>query len=298
MKQIAILGASASGKTDLSLEMACKHNAIILSLDSLSIYKQIDIASAKPTITERGGILHFGIDTIFMDEVFNVTLFFELYKKAKTFCELNAKNLIIVGGTGFYLKSMCDGISKKPKLSDTTKEEIKQIMKDPNAAYAKIEKIDSFAAQSIKANDTYRIEKWYEIFLSTNLIASEYFQNEKKEPILKDVELFEVDVEKPILTNRITQRTKKMLQGGLIDEVVFLEKTYTREPNAMKAIGIKETLEYLDGYYNIEQLQEKICLNTLHLAKRQKTFNKTQFKPHLKGSVGFLGKKISDFFSN
>ena len=83
MREIAILGPTASGKTALSLELANILNANILSLDSLSIYKEIDIASAKPTKKERGNVIHFGIDEIAIDEPFNVTLFFELYKKAK-----------------------------------------------------------------------------------------------------------------------------------------------------------------------------------------------------------------------
>lgn len=298
MKEIAILGATASGKTELSLQMAQKHNAIILSLDSLSVYKQINIASAKPSIQERNGILHFGIDERSVDEPFNVTLFFELYKKAKKFCTNNNKNLIIVGGTGFYLKSMCEGISKKPKISNAIKEEIKLIMQDQKSAYAKLEQLDISSAGSIKANDAYRIEKWYEIYLGTNLIASEYFQNEKKEPVLHDIALFEVDMDRTLLKTRIAQRTSIMIKKGLIDEVVALEKSYTREPNAMRAIGIKETLEFLDGFLNKEELQEHIVTNTARLAKRQRTFNKTQFDPHTKGDKDFLSLKITQFFEN
>lgn len=295
MKQLAILGATASGKTNLSLDMAKKHNAIILSLDSLSVYKEIDIASAKPSIQERDGILHFGIDEINVNDDFNVTLFFELYKKAQNFCKQNSKNLIIVGGTGFYLKSMCDGISKKPKINKKAKEEIKEILKDLKNAYLKIEALDIKSAQSIKANDTYRIEKWYEIYLGTNLIASEYFQNEKRDPIIKGIEIFEVDIEKERLREKIEKRTTCMIKNGLIDEVVFLEKKYTRVPNPMKAIGIKETLEYLDGLLDKEELKEKIITNTARLAKRQRTFNKTQFEEHTKGDVHFLAEKITRF---
>lgn len=293
MEQIAILGATASGKTSLSIELAKKYNCVILSLDSLSIYKEIDIASAKPSIQERDGILHFGIDEIHVNDDFNVLLFFELYKKAVNFCNYNQKNLIIVGGTGFYLKSMIEGISHKPHISKKMKEQIKEELLDLKSAYLKIEELDIKSAAKIKANDTYRIEKWFEIYYSTNLIASEYFQKEQRAPVLKDIRLFEVDIDKDILRDRISQRTDIMLKNGLIDEVVALEKKYTRIPNPMKAIGIKETLDYLDGHLNKEELHEKIVTNTARLAKRQRTFNKTQFAEHVKGDLELLKSKIA-----
>jgi tRNA dimethylallyltransferase len=292
LKQIAILGATASGKTSLSIELAKKYNGVILSLDSLSIYKEIDIASAKPSIQERDGILHFGIDEIHVDDVFNVMLFFELYKKAVRFCKNNEKNLIIVGGTGFYLKSMIEGISHKPHVSKKMKEQIKEELLDLKTAYLKIEELDIKSASQIKANDTYRIEKWFEIYYGTNLIPSEYFQKEQRAPIITDIKLYEVDIEKDLLRERIAQRTDMMLKNGLIDEVVALEKRYTRLPNPMKAIGIKETLDFLDGNLSKEELHEKIVTNTARLAKRQRTFNKTQFEEHFKGDVKTLKNKI------
>ena len=111
MKEIAIIGSTASGKTALSLEIASKTNSIILSLDSLCVYKEIDIVSAKPTLEERGEILHFGIDEVYPNVEFDVVCFMELYKKAKEYALKNDKNLIIVGGTGFYLKALIDGLS-------------------------------------------------------------------------------------------------------------------------------------------------------------------------------------------
>ncbi len=111
MKELAIIGSTASGKTGLSLDIASKTNSIILSLDSLSVYKEIDIASAKPTKEERGDIIHFGIDEVYPNEQYDVVEFFESYKKAKNYAKEKEKNLIIVGGTGFYLKALVEGLS-------------------------------------------------------------------------------------------------------------------------------------------------------------------------------------------
>ncbi len=278
MREIAILGPTASGKTGLSIDLAKKLNANILSLDSLSIYKEIDIASAKPTPQERDGIKHFGIDALHVDDDFNVTVFFELYKEAKKASQEEGKNLIIVGGTGFYLKSMIDGISPKPQIDQITKHKVKHNLA---IGYELIKEFDDVYASAISKNDSYRIEKWLEIYFQTGIIPSQYFEQNKREPIIKDIEIYEIKVQKETLLERINLRTQNMLDDGLIDEVFYLEKKYTRAPNPMKAIGIIETLSFLDGYLSKKELKEKIITNTARLAKRQKTFNNSQFAAHI-----------------
>jgi len=289
LREIAILGPTASGKTSLSIELAKELNANILSLDSLSIYKEIDIASAKPTLKEREGVKHFGIDALHVDDDFNVIVFFELYKEAKKQSEKEGKNLIIVGGTGFYLKSMIDGVSYKPEISDETKTKVKKSL---SSGYALMSEFDEVYANAISQNDSYRIEKWLEIYFQTGVIPSQFFEQNQKEPIIKNLELFEIVIDKEVLRDRIALRTQMMLDDGLIDEVFYLEKKYTRAPNPMKAIGIIETLSYFDGDFNKDELKEKIITNTARLAKRQKTFNASQFEEHFKGSVKEIKKFI------
>lgn len=277
MKTIAILGPTASGKTSLSLELATKYNANILSLDSLSIYKEINIASAKPTLEEQGDIKHFGIDEIFPNEDFNVALYFDLFKKAEASSIQNGKNLIIVGGSGFYLKSLLSGLSNKPEISKRTKDEVAKIILNLEKAYEFISQKDKQYAGKISENDTYRIEKWFEIYTESGRIVSDFFEENRQKPLIDTLDIFEIETTKSDLRDKIALRTEKMILDGLIDETVYLEKTYTRSPNSLKSIGIKETLEFLDGLLNIETLKEKIITNTAKLAKRQMTFNKTQF---------------------
>ena len=281
MKEIAIIGSTASGKTGLSLEIAHKTNSIILSLDSLSVYKEIDVASAKPSKKERGDIIHFGIDEVHPNEEFDVIQFISCYKKAKGFAQANNKNLIIVGGTGFYLKSLIEGISTgvdfKVKLDSNVGE-----------IYDLLYSLDKDYMSKIKRNDKYRIEKAYSIYKKTNLTPSTYFKENPKVPIAKNLQLFEIIWEKEELKKRIYKRTSMMMNEGIIDEVVYLEKKYTRKPNSMSSIGILETLEFLDGKIDKRQLEEKIALNTIKLAKRQNTFNKGQFKSN----------KISNIITN
>ena len=289
MKEIAIIGSTASGKTGLSLEIAQKTNSIILSLDSLSVYKEIDIASAKPTTEERGDIVHFGIDLLYPNEKFDVIQFFDEYKKAKNYATKNDKNLIIVGGTGFYLKALIEGLS-------TGVEKELELDMPLNETYDFLYNLDKKYMQNIARNDTYRIRKAYSIYKQSGYSPSKYFELNPKEPIAKDLKIFEILWDRDILRERINLRTSLMIKEGIIDEVIYLEKKYRRLPNCMSSIGIVETLEYLDGKIDKKQLEEKIALNTAKLAKRQNTFNKGQFKEKTSNIIENLNSDILKYF--
>jgi tRNA dimethylallyltransferase len=296
MKEIAILGATASGKTALAIEIAKEVDANILSLDSLSIYKEVDIVSAKPTLEEREGIKHFGIDELYIDEAFSVNTFLKLYKKAKRVSQEENRHLIIVGGTSFYLKSMIDGLSPKLAVSKKTKEKIRDILLDLSSAYEYILTHDRAYASKISDKDSYRIEKWYEIYLESNMVSTEYFSKNQKKPVIENIEIFDIEVDRESLRKKIALRTKLMLNSGLIDEVFYLERKYTRKPTPMGAIGIKETLLYLDGKVDKKKLENLISIHTAQLAKRQETFNKSKFPERIKLLKTDLNKKIRSIF--
>ena len=297
MKQIAIIGSTASGKTALAIEYAKKIEANILSLDSLAIYKEIDIVSAKPTVEEREGIRHFGLDVIYPNEPFDVTIFMKLYREAKESSLKEGKNLIIVGGTSFYLKTMIDGISPMPKLSSATIEEVDEILSNLPQAYEMLCKIDSKYASNIASSDRYRIQKALEIYLQTSTPPTLYFQaNPPKSVIEGKLDIYEILWDRDSIRDRIHKRTKQMVQSGLIDEIAYLEYKYTRSPNPMKAIGIKETLDYLDGRVTKDELIQKISTNTARLAKRQKTFNNSQFRDITKDTLTNLKKTLKSLY--
>ena len=277
-KQLAIIGSTASGKTALSIELAKKIDANILSLDSLAIFKEINIASAKPTIEERQGITHFGMDQLYPNEPFDVTTFVKLYKKAKEDSVKECKNLIIVGGTSFYLNVLLNGISELPKIGKEAKETSKKLLLNLEEAHCFLYKKDPSYMKKIERSDRYRIEKMLNLFFQTKLTPTEYFNaNPAQATITESLPIYEIEIEREVLRKRIEQRTQKMIKDGLIDEVFYLENNYTRVPNCMKAIGIKEVLAFFDGYYNRKEMQERITIHTAQLAKRQRTFNRSQF---------------------
>jgi tRNA dimethylallyltransferase len=268
--QIAIIGATATGKSDLAIKIAQKIGASILSLDSLSIYKEIDRASAKPSKDELNLVKHYGIDEIYPNEHFNVAKFFDIYNSIKD------KNLIIVGGSSFYLKSMIDGLSIEPNYSTDTITKYNSLSKNNRLEIIKDLKLD--------ITDTYRIEKAIKIYFETGLSIDRYFELNKKHNIINNIPIFEIIMDRDILRERIDKRTSKMVLSGLIDEVCYLDKKYTRQPNSMKAIGIREVLDYIDGKIDKKSMIENIILNTYHLAKRQMTFNRTQFQNVIRGN--------------
>ena len=277
MKIIAIIGATASGKSQLALDVAKKNNACILSLDSLSVYKHIDICSAKPSLSEREEVRHFGIDVVEPSEKFSVMHFFAEFEMAKEQAIESGQNLIIAGGSSFYLKSMIDGISKLPTITEEISQMASEQMQEREEVYAKLSKLDSAYMKPIDINDTYRITRALEIHLSTKQTPSEYFASHEKLKIIDSIPIYNLLVDRELLRERIAKRTVQMVKLGLVSEIESLYTKYGDNLVPKKAIGIKEVLEYLEGNCTKEQMEELVMSNTRKLAKRQRVFNKTQF---------------------
>ena len=282
---LAIIGSTASGKSALAFYLASKYKLDIFSIDSLSIYKYIDIASAKPSKAELSQIKHYGIDVLNPDEKCNAKLFFDLLNS------LSKKRLIIVGGSSFYLKSIIDGLSKIPQQNKEISKYVESLNK--YEAYQLLAKIDENYASKIHKNDTYRIAKGLEIYLLTGKSPSAFFMENKKEKLNIEIKIFELIKPKEILIKDIESRTKAMYENGLIDEVQNLISSY---PNSqtLKAIGIKEIISFLDSKITKEQSKELIIKNTIQLAKRQRTFNRTQFCDIFRGDFVEVKKAIEE----
>jgi len=278
LKQLAIIGSTASGKSDLAIKIALKIDAYILSIDSLSIYKEIDVVSAKPSKDELSMVKHFGIDEIAPNDFFSVDIFIDLYKKVVQECKKSNKNLVIVGGTSFYLKSLTQGLSELPIITDEVMLRVKSKLNDLESVYNFLSNLDPIYMKNITPNDKYRIEKMLLIYEASGMTPTRWFEENPPKPIIENLDIYNIDTDRAVLRARIEKRTAKMLDMGLIDEVCYLEQKYTRLPNSMGAIGIVEVLEYLDGKVSVEKMLENISTHTAQLAKRQATFNRTQFE--------------------
>ncbi|EJB55156.1 tRNA dimethylallyltransferase [Helicobacter pylori Hp H-30] len=258
-------------------------DAEIFSLDSLSIYKEINIASAKPSLKERKNIKHYALDHLNIDEKNNAPLFKTLLEDA---IKVSQKEiLLIVGGSSFYLKSILEGLSSMPKLSSEEVIKIERKIATLSNPYIFLKSIDPNMAFKIHPNDTYRIHKALEIFYATRTPPSEYFKANPKKPFEHAISLFALSIEKTALHNNIKQRTKNMLDCGLIEEIKALYIKYPKDSQPFKAIGVKESILFLEKRLTLKELEETIISNTMKLAKRQNTFNKTQFNNLYMGSV-------------
>lgn len=290
---IAILGGSGSGKSALGLELAQKLHCDIFSLDSLSIYQEFDIVSAKPSPKELSQIPHYGINILKPNEKNNAMLFrnllFEAIEQSK---QKRHSSLLIIGGSSFYLKSILEGLSPHPHLNIEQSQNIAQKIKFLPDLYQFLRQIDP--DYNIHPNDTYRLHKALEIYFSTQIPPTQYFAKYPKESFPYPIEKYAIKIDRETLRDRIIQRTQKMLNQGLLHEIesIFTKYDYLIQPS--NAIGVRESIEYLTQTplevlqdktppgnpiiaKNIQELCDLISTHTAQLAKRQTTFNRTQF---------------------
>lgn len=275
----AIIGTTASGKSALALKLARKFGLCIFSLDSLSVYKGVDIASAKPRVADLREIRHYGIDLLAPSEKCNAGVFLQLL------CEIpknEIPKLLIVGGSSFYLKSIIEGLSLAPQSSVFVEAYIAKIAQNKAEAHKLLHQIDSDFATKISPNDSFRIAKGLQIYFLTHKQPSAFFAQNPRQKLPFNIKIFELIKPREILRNDIKIRTERMFERGLIDEVRNLRQNFSQS-QVFKAIGVKEIIAFLDGKISQDEAKEAIIKNTLSLAKRQRTFNRTQFGeiPHL-----------------
>lgn len=275
-KLTAIIGPTASGKSTLGLELAQKLDSEIFSIDSLSIYKEIDIASAKPSTQDLARIRHYGINELSPNKHCNAGVFLNLLHQAMQ--TTKKSNILIIGGSGFYLFSIIDGLSSMPILTQHKRDEIRQKIQNLSNPYEFLRSIDHISAESISQNDTYRIYKLLELYFTTNKIPSHYFAIHKKTPFPYPIDIYALQIPRDELRALIAKRTKTMLDSGIISEAENLLESYGREIQPFKAIGLKECLDFLDNKIDKDGLENLITTHTCQLAKRQETFNRSKFK--------------------
>lgn len=274
-KIIAILGSSASGKTALAHAMAREKDCEIFSLDSLSIYKEIDIASAKPTSLEQSQVRYHALNVLYPYEKSNAMLFYTLL--CHTLATMpQDKPLLIVGGSSFFLKSIVQGLSPMPSLDEY--EPWVESLGDLQAQYALLCEIDKEYSQNISPHDTYRIRKALMLFKATSQPPSQYFATHAPSPFPLPLHIFALDKPRDELRADILKRCEYMLAQGIIDETRKVLERYGAHAPALQAIGTKECVQFLQGRIeSVQALKQELFFHTCQLAKRQRTFNRTQF---------------------
>ena len=274
-KVIVICGPTASGKTALSIELAKKINGEIISCDSMQIYKDMNIGTAKPTLEEMQGIKHYLIDFISPDERYSVADYKKDAKIAIKEILNKGKTPIIVGGTGLYIDSLIYEIEYSDiEFDEQYRKELEEIAKKDGleTLYKMAKEIDEEAVKKISINDKKRIMRILEIYHSTGKNKTEQEIESRKKDVEYDYKVFALNWEREKLYDRINKRVDIMIEQGLIEEVKEIQKKYNQFPTAMQGLGYKEVVDYLNGIYSKEEMIEKIKMETRRYAKRQLTW--------------------------
>ena len=273
-KIVVIVGPTASGKTKLSIELAKRIDGEVVSCDSMQIYKEMDIGSAKPTIEEMQGIKHHLIDYISPEERYSVARYKQDAKKAIKEILEKGKVPIIVGGTGLYVNSLIyeieyNKIEFDAEYREKLEEKAKKGLED---LYEEAKKIDPKAMEIISPNDKKRIIRVLEIYHATKKTKTELEIESRKNEVQYDYRVFAIDIRRDILYDRINKRVDKMIEQGLIQEVENLKQKYSEFPTAMQGLGYKEVVQYFENELTKEEMIEKIKQETRRYAKRQLTW--------------------------
>ena len=273
-KVIVIGGPTASGKTSLSIELAKKINGQIVSADSMQIYKDMNIGTAKPDQKEMQGIKHYLLDCISPEQRYSVADYKLQAKKAIQEILNDGKVPIIVGGTGLYIDSLIYEIEFQDIEIDLKyREELEKIVEEKGLEYVYKEacRIDPQAMEKISSNDQKRILRILEIYKQTGKTKTELDEKSRKDPQY-DYRVFAINMDRQVLYDRINRRVDIMIERGLIKEVEELCKKYNEFPTAMQGLGYKEVVEYLNKEISYEEMLEKIKQESRRYAKRQLTW--------------------------
>ena len=277
---VIIAGPTAVGKTELSIALAEKINGVIISADSIQVYKYMDIGSAKITKAEMRGIDHYLIDEFDPSDEFHVVKFQECAKRYMEQIYQKKQIPILVGGTGFYIQALLRDIDFSKEESDESyRNSLEALANEKGEEYLHqmLAKIDAKSAEDIHSNNRKRVIRALEFYHTSGKKISDHNEEEKKRISPYNHAYFVLNDTRELLYKKIDERVDLMIDQGLVDEVKHLkEMGYHKNLVSMQGIGYKEILKYLDGELTIEEAVYTMKRDTRHFAKRQLTWFKRE----------------------
>lgn len=279
---LALVGPTASGKSDLALELAREFKAEILSCDSLLVYRDLNVGTAKPSDAELSEIPHHGVNIVNLDQPFTAGDYVKYARPIIDRLVHEGKPVLIVGGTGFYLKALVcgtwDAPPTQPEVRTRIESEVAHLAPEEaaRALHARLAAADPEYAAKIKVNDVYRVVRGLEIIEVTGgpvtaMLAKQTLQN----PLPYPVPILGIKRTKQELERRIIERTNKMFAAGLVNETKGLLDRYAEPPRPFYCVGYNEVLQFLKSEMTMPETRERIVISTRQLAKKQMTFFKT-----------------------
>ena len=274
-KVVVICGPTASGKTALSIELAKKINGEIISCDSMQIYKDMNVGTAKPTKEEMQGIKHYLVDYVLPTKRYSVADYKrDAEKSIKKILE-KGKVPIIVGGTGLYVDSLIYNIEyPEIKFDEQYRKKLEKEVEEKGLEnlYKEAKKIDPIAVEKISKTDKKRLLRILEIYHATGKTKTEQEIISRRNEPKYDYKVYALLWDREKLYDRINLRVDLMIKQGLIEEVKSILEKYNTFPTAMQGLGYKEVVQYLNGELTKEEMIEKVKQETRRYAKRQMTW--------------------------
>ena len=274
-KIILIYGPTASGKSDFAIKLAKKIKGEIINADSMQIYKELKILTARPLKNDLKKIKHhlYGFQNSKID--FSTGDWLKIANKKIIEVKKKRKIPILVGGTGLYFKALTDGLVRIPNIPVRFRNQIRNLNKKigQNKFYKQLLKLDPLSKNKINPTDTQRSIRAFEVKKFTKKSLHEWFKNTKSNYLEEDFLKIYIDYPRDELIERIHQRTGKMIKMGAVNEVKrFLKLKIKKQMTACKAIGVNEIQQYLSKEKKIDEIKEKISIKTRQYAKRQSTW--------------------------
>ncbi len=278
-KIILISGPTASGKSKFAIKLAKKINGEIINADSMQVYKEFRILTARLNIKEYSNIKHhlYGFQNV--KKNFSTGEWLKLVKKKILEIRKRKKIPILVGGTGLYFKSLIDGLVKIPNIPIRYRNKIRLYQKKIGQKnfFKKLLKIDPSIKNKIKSTDTQRSIRAYEVKTFTKKSINEWYKKTKSQFSKNEFFKIYIDFQRPEIISRISDRTEKMIKRGAINEVKrFLKLKIKKDKTSSKIIGVQEIMEFMEKKITLDELNKKISIKTRQYAKRQSTWARGQ----------------------
>ena len=282
MKKIILLaGPTASGKSNLAIQLAKKLNGEIINADSMQIYKEFSILSSRPSSLESKKTKHHLYGVISVKKHFSVGEWFKIAKRKINMCHKNNKTPIIVGGTGLYFNAIIKGISKIPNIDTKTRKKVRSLFKKLGYKnfYQKLLDLDPEVKNRILPTDSQRVQRAYEVVLKTKKSLFDWIKSTKSDFINFEIKKIFINIPREDLLKKISRRTELMFKDKCIDEVKkFNSLKLKKTLSANKLIGVPEINSYLKGAISLKECKELINIKTRQYAKRQNTWARGHMK--------------------
>ena len=271
-KLLVVLGPTASGKSDLAMALARRWGAEILSVDSMQVYRGMDVGTAKPTVAERAEITHHAIDVVGPTEPFTVARFVELADGVIADAARRGVRVIATGGTPLYYKALFEGLFEGPPADEAVRERLRLVPGEE--LHARLRAVDAEAATRIHANDTKRVIRAMEVFELTgrpiSSFQTEWAEAEQGVKLRHAATWVGLSWDKEQINRRINARVKRMIEAGWVEETRGLLETYGEfSQTAAEATGYAELIAHARGRMKLDDAIEQIKIGTRQLARRQ-----------------------------